>query len=163
MPYLELDTDLGRRGDERIGLGERSGEGFFHKDRDAALERRDSNSGVVRGRDRDRHRTHAAQERVKIGKPPNSYCGFNLATARSIDVIETDELDLLQMREMPGVVQAENADADNANRQSRGHAGTPRADCSRNERKRSTSSVCGVVRSRSMAWETGTSALKTIR
>ncbi len=116
VPYLELDPGFGRRGDERIGLGKRSGQGFFHEDRNAALERRDSNGGVVRGRDRDRYRTHPAQERVKIGKPPNSDCGFNFATARWSNVVETDELDLLQPREMPGVVQAEHADADNANR-----------------------------------------------
>ncbi len=116
VPYLELDPGFGRRGDEGIGLGERPGQGFFHEDRNTALERRDSNVGVLRGRHRDRYRTHPAQERVKIGKPPNSDCGFNFVTARSIDVIETDELDLLQPREMPGVVQAEYADADNADR-----------------------------------------------
>jgi hypothetical protein len=115
VPHLELDPGFGRRGDECIGLGQRSGQRFFHEDGDAALERRESNGGVVRGRDRDRYRTHPAQEGVKIGKAPNSDCGFNFATARSSDVVETYELDFLQAREMPGMVQAEHTNADNAN------------------------------------------------
>jgi len=53
---------------------------------------------------------------VKIRKPPNSDCGFNFVTARSIDVVEADELDLVQSREMPSVMQTEHADADYANR-----------------------------------------------
>jgi hypothetical protein len=61
VPYLKLDPGFGRRGDERIGLGDRSGQGFLHEDRNAALERRDSNSRVVPSRDRDRYRTHPGQ------------------------------------------------------------------------------------------------------
>src|SRR5262249_22121740 len=104
VAHLKLNPGPGRGGNKGIGLGEGTGQRFLHEDWNSALKRRESHSGVIRGGDRDGHCAHPTQKRMKVGKPAYSDCSLNFATARRGDIVKADQLNLIESREMPGVV-----------------------------------------------------------
>ena len=119
--------------------------------------------GVHRGRDRDRHRRRFGEEPVEI-----EGTGAQLPRHRAgpfvVDVGDAHEAGAGQVGQMPGVVAAQRAHADHADRQRGGHAGTPRSDDSTKARKRSTSGSGGrSLRARSSACERFRSELKKSR
>ena len=164
VPHLELHLAPRRRGDEGIGLGDRGREWLLHQHRHAAPECPKAHRRVRRRGDRDGHGLDPGQQRVEVAEGGHPQLPGHLGGTRLVGVVHPDQLGVLEHRQVTGMVPAERPDADHADRQARGHAGTPRSEDSTNARNRSTSGEAGrSLRARSSAWERLSSELKNSR
>ena len=107
VPHRQQRAALPRRGEQRVGLGERRGDGLFHQHVHARLEERQRHVAVLRRGHRDAHEVHAARERARVLVRRAAVLGRDALRARGVGVDHRHELHARGGGELLGVELAE--------------------------------------------------------
>ena len=105
-PTASGDAGRGGRGDQLVGLGERSRHRLLDEDRHARLEKRQRDVAMQLGRHRNRHGVDLAEQLARVEQRPRAAGGRDLLGARAVGVDDRDELDARQRRQNPRVMLA---------------------------------------------------------
>ena len=117
---------LGCRFDDRIALGDRSGQRLLHEHGDAPRQAYPRDGTMHLGRRCDRHEVDVVENLPHVGHGPGTRWGRNLRGPRTVRVHHTGQHDARHRSQNPRVVTPEVAHADNRRSQDPiSHSGLP--------------------------------------
>jgi hypothetical protein len=115
---LELDPSQPRCRDQRIGLSQGCRQRLLHEDRHAHFERPHPHLCVGGRGYGDGHRLDPCQEIVELHERCRTQLGGDSLRPGAIQVADADQVHLVQLGQMPGMMPAQRADPDDPHRES---------------------------------------------